>query len=976
MSVNVENPNTVLRNSSGTEIGTNANPVRVDPTGTTTQPVSGTVTANAGTGTFTISGAVTQSGTWTVQPGNTANTTPWLVAGNKTSNGAVPGTNLLGVLPAIATTAAPTYTTGNIVALSTNTSGGLRVDGSGVTQPVSIAASVAVTGPLTDAQLRATPVPVSGTVTASNASVSATGSAPPASATLSGGSVTTSAPTYTTGQMNALSLNTSGGLRVDGSGVTQPISAVSLPLPTGAATNAILTGGTQQSRITDGTNVATVKAATLAAQTTDTALVVAISPNNNVGITAASLPLPTGASTSALQTSGNNSLVSIDGKTPVLGQSTMANSVPVVISSNQSAITVNQGAFGGGASAWQTTITDSSNNIVKPGDSGNSAIRANIVASATIPVSFGSQASVTGSLAALNATLAIPSVASQSYGISVLGTWVGTITPQATIDGINWFNCRVVTRSTNDVLQTITANDNLFFYDVGGSVQLRLNMTAYTSGSATIVLTGTQLETKELLNYSGTDNDAAPPLRHLSLGTLTSVDSTMRALRQSNATPTGTEFALLSRSMMYGEGFDGYQPTPGTSIGPVQPTIDGSNRLETRAAVLTDEGSFRDDFTAATFDPEWTVTTTAGGVANATTASMATLSTPTTSGAQSAILRGGDYGPLTISTFMSISNRRTNQTILVGAADDEFAPAYCALFRFTGTSTTTVDCVSGVGSAAADQQVTTITLPYGLNTSQILRYKIDISPSQVTFSVGTGNQKNDYIVAKHLLHVPPSDPAAFLNAIVSINNTAATAGTTTILCDGIYLNNWNRIQIDSDFAGEPLPVAMPQDSNTYAAATGPFTPPASPTDIFTITGSATKTIRIQRITFTMNQTTGAARDVIVLKRSTANTGGTSVVVTPVSMDSANPSATAEVRRYTANPTLGTLVGNVRSRKVFVATLTGNNSNSDEFIMDFGTRGDTQEIFLRGTNEVLSINLNGVTSTGNSASCSVEWIEEG
>lgn len=43
----------------------------------------------------------------------------------------------------------------------TVTSTRLLVDGSGVTQPVSIAASVAVTGPLTDAQLRASAVPVS-----------------------------------------------------------------------------------------------------------------------------------------------------------------------------------------------------------------------------------------------------------------------------------------------------------------------------------------------------------------------------------------------------------------------------------------------------------------------------------------------------------------------------------------------------------------------------------------------------------------------------------------------------------------------------------------------------------------------------------------------------------------------------------------------------------------------------------------------
>jgi hypothetical protein len=40
-----------LRNATGTEIGTNANPVRVDPTGSTTQPVSGTVAVTQGTGT-------------------------------------------------------------------------------------------------------------------------------------------------------------------------------------------------------------------------------------------------------------------------------------------------------------------------------------------------------------------------------------------------------------------------------------------------------------------------------------------------------------------------------------------------------------------------------------------------------------------------------------------------------------------------------------------------------------------------------------------------------------------------------------------------------------------------------------------------------------------------------------------------------------------------------------------------------------
>lgn len=52
------------------------------------------------------------------------------------------------------------------------------------------------------------------------------------------------------------------------------------------------------------------------------------------------LQTPIGASTSALQTTGNASLASIDSKLNTLGQKVMASSVPVVIASNQSAIPV------------------------------------------------------------------------------------------------------------------------------------------------------------------------------------------------------------------------------------------------------------------------------------------------------------------------------------------------------------------------------------------------------------------------------------------------------------------------------------------------------------------------------------------------------------------------------------------------------------------------------------------------------------
>ena len=57
-------------------------------------------------------------------------------------------------------------------------------------------------------------------------------------------------------------------------------------------------------------------------------------------VSASSLPLPSGAATSANQTTANSSLSSIDGKTPSLGQAVMVSSSPVVIASNQTAIPV------------------------------------------------------------------------------------------------------------------------------------------------------------------------------------------------------------------------------------------------------------------------------------------------------------------------------------------------------------------------------------------------------------------------------------------------------------------------------------------------------------------------------------------------------------------------------------------------------------------------------------------------------------
>jgi len=107
--------------------------VRVDPTGTTTQPISGTVTANAGSGTFTVAGTVTANiGT----PGALA-LDATLAKLTIAPNTAI-GSNTLAMVGGHVTTVSPTYTNGNINPLSLTTAGALRVDGSNVVQPVSI----------------------------------------------------------------------------------------------------------------------------------------------------------------------------------------------------------------------------------------------------------------------------------------------------------------------------------------------------------------------------------------------------------------------------------------------------------------------------------------------------------------------------------------------------------------------------------------------------------------------------------------------------------------------------------------------------------------------------------------------------------------------------------------------------------------------------------------------------------------------
>jgi hypothetical protein len=95
--------------------------------------VTGTGVSGAGIPRVTVANdssvLATQSGTWNIGTLTTVtNTVP--VQGTLTNNNAAPSTNNVGALVARSTASAPTYTEGNMVTLSTDNAGALRVSGS------------------------------------------------------------------------------------------------------------------------------------------------------------------------------------------------------------------------------------------------------------------------------------------------------------------------------------------------------------------------------------------------------------------------------------------------------------------------------------------------------------------------------------------------------------------------------------------------------------------------------------------------------------------------------------------------------------------------------------------------------------------------------------------------------------------------------------------------------------------------------
>lgn len=163
-------------------------------------------------------------------------------------------------------------------------------------------------------------------------------------------------------------------------------------------------------------------------------------------------------------------------------------------------------------------------------------------------------------------------------------------------------------------------------------------------------------------------------------------------------------------------------------------------------------------------------------------------------------------------------------------------------------------------------------------------------------------------------------------------------------------------------------------------ASGAFTPPATPTDLVTIFGSATKTVKVLSMKIGTANTAAGSQIFVLSKRSAVTTAGTAVAATAVPIDSGDAAATATVNHYTAAPTAGTAVGTLVTKKVASpvvtpATFAGIVEDTDKEMLPVVSM-IAKPVTLRGVAEGLAINFAGAALvSGQIHTYNVIWTEE-
>lgn len=167
----------------------------------------------------------------------------------------------------------------------------------------------------------------------------------------------------------------------------------------------------------------------------------------------------------------------------------------------------------------------------------------------------------------------------------------------------------------------------------------------------------------------------------------------------------------------------------------------------------------------------------------------------------------------------------------------------------------------------------------------------------------------------------------------------------------------------------------------YSYAKTAFSMVATPTAALVIQGSATKTVRVKRISVGGAATAAGSMPVVITKRTSAGTLGSAVLtaITACKHDSASGAATAVVSTVGTDNygALGTTAQPLAAGRVNMVAL-GSAATSGEgqpFVMLWGNKGDLPPV-LRGTSEYITVDFSGAAiPSGGVVDFIVETVED-
>lgn len=1038
---------------------TAGNALKVDGSAVT-QPVSQATAANlnatvVGTGTFAVQAA--QSGTWTVQQG----TAPWSQVGTLTHNNAAPVANNVGVLPAVASTSAPTYTTGDQVLLSTDLAGNLRVAGTlAVTtadtvgtlvalNALNVTSTVATTGQggagvlIAAGTLAATVVaevsydggttwvasvffdPTANTTSASLVFTNPN-SATTRSILIDGGvsNVRVRVSVFTSGTANATLRSTfnAGGQYVNQGGtwsvsVPGTVAVIQSTSPWVVSGTVTANAGTGNFTVVQGTaaslNATVVGTGTFAVQaaqsgTWNIATVTAVTAITNA------LPAGTNVIGHVITDTGSTTVVT----------GTVAQNLTQVAGTTLGATAVTN--FGTAPAAAAVMGVNAS---VYAGTTGitatGSSINANITN--TVPVTLTST-TITGTVAVTQSTSPWTTQGASASGSAKSGnpTQIGgvfnttqpTVTTGQTVEaqstargallvatGVDTFNVTV-----NTALPAGTNVIGHVIIDSGSTTVVTGTVAVTQSGTWTVQPGNTPNTTPWLFTINQGGNSAS-----VTAGNALKVDGSAvtQPVSLTSTTITGTVAVTQSTTpwTIQGDvasaGANAGNPVKtGGVFNTTQPTV-------TNGQIVDAQSTARGALIVATgvdaFAVSGTVIANQGGAPwtqNLTqvagTSLGATAVTNFGTAPAAAAVPGVNASLFAGTTGVTATGSSVNANITNTVAVTLTSTTITGTVAVTQSTSPWVVNMSQWGGTTLGTPTAFGTTPgavvAGSANVSLFQGTAIISNTNPTFaSITDGTTKATVIAATAALKTDLSSVAGTAtvtaaagvqkvgivgstNATLDSTNAAATAPTNALLTSAMYnstipaLTTGQAVALESDTTGS-LYVDSEGRKQTYRCGIVNFTPIVSggTAPFVSVTGSATKTIRITRIRVSASAGTGTVADVSLVK-FTALSGGTanSQSANVAKMDSNNAAQTAVVNQWSVAATTHTGAGVLNAERYEIVTAAVS-VLPGAIDWTFGDK-QGQGLVLRGTSEFVGVLINAVGTTP-SADCWVEWTEE-